>query len=104
MMAAWQPDLEDCVEINMGTEEQPNLDAAIRDGECAKSIVLNRSELLLRDVTSERFDEFVSIHQFHLGTIPKEVRVVHKNTASPHICSVATPRKDALVVRRADDL
>ena len=39
--AAWQPGLEDGVRVNKGAEEQPNLDAAIRDWECAKLLVLN---------------------------------------------------------------
>ena len=59
---------------------------------------------LLVHVTSERFDEFVAIHQFHLIATPEEVRVIRKDTASPHIYFVATLRKDAVVVRCADDL
>ena len=81
--STWQQGVEDCVG-DIGAEEQPNLDAAIRDGECAKSFVLNRREHFFWDVTSERFDEFVLVHQSHLITTPEEARVIRKDTASPH--------------------
>ena len=58
MTAAWQG-LEDRVRANTETEEQPDLDAAIRDKERSKSIVLNPSELILWVVASERLDEFI---------------------------------------------
>jgi len=86
----------------MGIKEQPNLDAAIRDRECAKSIDLN--QLFCWNVWFEIFEEFVLIRQFHLITFPEEARVIRKDTASLHHFFVAIPRKDALVVRHADDL
>ena len=36
---------KDRVRAIIGTEEEPDLDATIRDGECPKSIVLSRREL-----------------------------------------------------------
>jgi len=55
---AWQPGLEECARVNMGMKEHPNLDAAIRDRECAESI-LDRVQLFFGDVL---FDEFVGVH------------------------------------------
>ena len=86
-------------------EVQPDLDAAVRDGECAKVIVLNRRELSFSEaITSERFNELVSIHQFHPIAAPEEARVICKDAASPQFHSITTPREDAFIVRRADDL
>ena len=58
----------------MGIKEQPNLDAAIRDRECAKSIDLN--QLFCWNVRFEIFEEFVSIRQFHLITFPDTASIV----------------------------
>ena len=49
-------------------------------------------------------DVFVVVHQLHLRPMPEAARVIREDTASPHIVCAPIPRKDALVVRCADDL
>ena len=78
------------------------MDSAIGDRKRAKAILLDQGQLFRWNVRFENFNEFSVIHQFHLRTTLEEFRVVCENTASPF--TVTTPNKDALVVRRADDL
>ena len=76
----------------IGTEEHPNLDATIRDRECAESI-LDRVQLFFWDLLLfEKLDEFVVTHQLHSTTIREEARVIREDTASPFALK---PCKDA---------
>jgi len=80
--ATWQPGFEEGAEVAIGTEGQPNVDAAIRDRECTKSI-LDRVQLVFGDaVLFEKFDVFIVIHQLHCTTIPEEARVIREDIAS----------------------
>ena len=101
---AWQPGLEDRARVMIGAKEQPNLDAAIRDGECAKAIPFDRLQPFFWDEVFEMLDESVRIHQFHPTTTTEEAGVICKDATGSYITFVATPRKDTLVIRQADGL
>ena len=104
-MAAWQPGFETCAQDATGTKEQPNLDAVIRDQECAELIILDGVQLFFWDVPFERLDEFVMTHQLYFTTIPEVARVICKDTARLiPFWYVWKPHKDALVVQCVDDL
>ena len=77
--AAWQPGFE--ARAAKGTEEQPNLDTAIRDRECAESI-LDRVQLFFGNVLFETPDEFIVTHQLHFITKLEAARVFRKDIAS----------------------
>ena len=79
----------------IGTEEQPNVNATIRDQKRAKSI-LDRVQLFFGDVVLfETFDVFVLTNQFHSTTTLEEPRVIHEDIASHLIVVYAIPRKNA---------
>ena len=78
-IATWQPGLEECARAAIGTEEQPHLDAAVRDREGAESIL--DGVQFFSDVLFDEFIEFIVTHQLHSTTILEVARVIRKNTA-----------------------
>ena len=93
------------------------MDPAICGGEYTKVVLVERGQVLSWDFVSGKSNKLVVIHHFYSRTTLEETRVTRKDIANVTnellrakskntllLQLAVSPRKDALVIRSANDL